>query len=244
MADLVIVESPGKTGKINQLLGAGYVVRGRRQAARWHASDGPRRRRAASARARGYGGRLEGAVGDRGDASADLAQGRLSGTGEHGGLQLAVQPLKAERYERVSRASSEFAVACPAPQSSMRLAPGGLMRQQIYEDEYGLDAWEPSARSRCFVHILNSVDFLHVTGAEPPTEPPTARAYTDAGMPWFEYYAADRKALAGARKLAGLDSVASARLKRGDGILAGNEPIPIPQVIHLGSRSGVREGQF
>ena len=39
----------------------------------------------------------------------------------------------------------------------MGLAPGGLMRQQIYEDEYGLDAWEPSARSRCFVHIINSV---------------------------------------------------------------------------------------
>ena len=76
MADLVIVESPGKTGKINQLLGAGYVVRGRRQAARWHASDGPRRRRAASARARGYAGRLGAAAGDRGDAGADLAQGR------------------------------------------------------------------------------------------------------------------------------------------------------------------------
>ena len=126
----------------------------------------------------------------------------------------------------------------------MGLAPGGLMRQQIYEDEYGLDAWEPSARSRCFVHILNSVDFLRGTGAEPPTEPPTARVYSDAGMPWLEYYAADRQALASARKLAGLDSVASARLKRGDGILAGNEPIGTPHVIHLGSHSGVREGQF
>ena len=172
------------------------------------------------------------------------AEEQLSGTGEHGGLQLAVQPLKAERYERISRAGSPFAVACPDTQRPMGLAPGGLMRQQIYEDEYGLDAWEPSARSRCFVHILNSVDFLRGTGAEPPTEPPTARAYSDAGMPWFEYYAADRQALASARKLAGLDSVASARLKQSAGILAGNEPIGTPHVIHLGSRSGVREGQF
>ena len=31
-----------------------------------------------------------------------MAEEQLSGTGEHGGLQLAVQPLKAERYERIS----------------------------------------------------------------------------------------------------------------------------------------------
>ena len=28
------------------------------------------------------------------------------------------------------------------------------MRQEIYEDKYGFDAWDTSTRSRCFVHIL------------------------------------------------------------------------------------------
>ena len=61
-----------------------------------------------------------------------------------------------------------------APQSEMGLAPGGLMRQEIYEDAYGFDAWDTSTRSRCFVHILNSVQLLDVTGCEPPRKPPTA----------------------------------------------------------------------
>ena len=28
-----------------------------------------------------------------------------------------------------------------------------------------------------------------VTGAEPPTKPPTAKVYADWGLPWFDYYA-------------------------------------------------------
>ena len=41
MADKVIVESPGKTRRINQLLGAGYVVR----ASRGHVRDLPQPKR-------------------------------------------------------------------------------------------------------------------------------------------------------------------------------------------------------
>ena len=44
---------------------------------------------------------------------------------------------------------------------------------------------------------------------------PTAREYTEARLPWFEYYDGDRTALEGAKKLAGLDSVAAKRLKKG-----------------------------
>ena len=44
----------------------------------------------------------------------------------------------------------------------MGLAPGGLMRQEIYEDDYGIKAWDTTVRSRCYVHILNSVQFLSV----------------------------------------------------------------------------------
>ena len=48
-------------------------------------------------------------------------------------------------------------------------------------------------------------------------------AYTEAGLPWFDYYGGDLKALAGAKKLAGLDSVAAKKLKKGEGVLADNE---------------------
>ena len=98
----------------------------------------------------------------------------------------------------------------------MGLAPGGLMRQEVYEDEHGFDAWEHDVRSRCFVHLLNSAQFRAVTGAAPPHEPPAAAEYTAAGLPWFEYYDADRKALEGAKRLARLDSVAVRRVRQGE----------------------------
>ena len=113
------------------------------------------------------------------------------------------------------------------------------MRQEIYEDEYGLEAWETSVRSRCFVHILNSVQFFDVTGAKPPSKPPTAIEYTEAGLPWFDYYGGDLKALEGAQKLAGLDSVAAKKLKKGEGILADNEPV----AAEGGEEAGEGEGE-
>ena len=153
------------------------------------------------------------------------AEEQLTGEAEHGGLQIAAYPMLAARYEkwleeqrkaydrRVYRVGTRPLAACEsAPQ--MGLAPGGLMRQKIYEDPHGFDAWDRSARSRCFVHILNSLQFLQVTGVEPPAKPPTARDYSSdeaCWLPWFEHYGGDLTALDGAKKLAGLDSVAARR---------------------------------
>ena len=109
------------------------------------------------------------------------------------------------------------------------------MRQKIYEDPHGFDAWDRSAGSRCFVHILNSVQFLEVTGVAPPAKPPTARDYTEAGLPWFEHYGGDLTALDGAKKLAGLDSVAARKLKQGEGILADNDPVSPAFVRRVGA---------
>ena len=179
------------------------------------------------------------------------AEEQLTGEAQHGGLQIVAYPMQAARYEAWIRERSErFAVCgampCDAGPAEMGLAPGGLMRQEIYRDEHGLDAWDTSARSRCFVHILNSVQFLQVSGAAPPAKPPTARDYTEAGLPWFEHYGGDLTALDGARKLAGLDSVAAMTLKKGEGVLADNDPVqPAPATV-VGEPGAVRvrEGEF
>lgn len=173
------------------------------------------------------------------------AEEQLTGEAQHGGLQIAVYPMEASRYEETRDEQLVFdeSPILQAPQSEMGLAPGGLMRQEIYEDAYGFDAWDTSTRSRCFVHILNSVQLLDVTGCEPPRKPPTAREYTDAGLPWFDYYASDLSALAGAKKLAGLDSVAAKKLKKGEGLLPDNDPVHPTSVKKLGGVR-VREGQF
>jgi hypothetical protein len=66
----------------------------------------------------------------------------------------------------------------------------------------------------------------------------------NAGLPWFEYYARDKQALAGAAKLAGLDSVAAKQIKQGRGVLGGNAPVAPHRVVPLGDPQSVREGEF
>ena len=172
---------------------------------------------------------------------------QLTGEAEHGGLQIAVYPMKRAKYEEMQREKftrlDEIPMICDEPRLQMGLAPGGLMRQEIYEDEYGIDAWDTSIGSRCFVHIVNSVQLVHLTGCQPPGKPQTAQDYTAGGLPWFDYYGGDLKALEGAKKLAQLDSVASVKLKKGEGFLPDNDPVT-PAVVKRLNRSMVREGVF
>ena len=175
------------------------------------------------------------------------AEEQLTGEAEHGGLQIAVYPMQASIYEALQNERTYLADDLPTTglplQLNMGLAPGGLMRQEIYEDEYGFDAWDRSIRSRCFVHILNSVQLVHLTGCQPPSKPRTAQDYTAAGLPWFDYYAGDLAALEGAKKLTGLDSVAVTQLKTGKGFLKDNDPVT-PAVVKRLSKLMVREGTF
>ncbi|MDE0044061.1 MAG: hypothetical protein OXT74_18605, partial [Candidatus Poribacteria bacterium] len=175
------------------------------------------------------------------------AEEQLTGEAEHGGLQIAVYPMKRSTYEarllnvlanRMERVRTEICMV-----SEMGLAPGGLMRQEIYEDEHGVDAWDTSIGSRCFVHIVNSVQLVHLTGCQPPGKPQTAQDYTAAGLPWFDYYGGDLKALEGAKELAGVDSVAAVKLKKGEGFLPDNDLVT-PVVVKKLNQSMVREGVF
>ena len=175
------------------------------------------------------------------------AEEQLTGEAEHGGLQIAVYPMQASVYEaRQNERMYLLSDAPPMQEASppeMGLAPGGLMRQEIYEDTYGFDAWETSIQSRCFVHIVNSVQLVHLTGCKPPGKPRTAQDYAAAGLPWFDYYGKDLSALEGAKKLAGLDSVAVAKLKKGKGFLQDNDPVT-PAVVKKLNKWMVREGIF
>lgn len=176
------------------------------------------------------------------------AEEQLTGTAEHGGLQIIVYPMKVAKYRELRSRVGDVTHAAVAPPAmmyvaEMGLAPGGLMRQEIYRDHYGFDAWDASVRSRCFVHILNSLQYAAVCGVEPPHEAPTAAEYTAAGLPWFEYYGGDLEALEGAKALANLDSVAAKKWKEGEPGLEGNEPVRPKRVRKIGRRL-VSEGEF
>ncbi len=82
----------------------------------------------------------------------------------------------------------------------MGLTPGGRMRQEIYEDPFDLDDWDMENKSRCFVHIANSLIWRAITGEVPPTVPFTAKEYTKYGLPWFDYYSDNSTAIKGAEK--------------------------------------------
>ena len=96
--------------------------------------------------------------------------------------------------------------ASAEPMRSMGLGGGGRMRQEIYADPYGVDAWDQSAGSRCFVHLVDAAQWAEISGGPAPTEPPSQRDYERRGLPWFDYYAPEKGAVSGSKLLAGLKS--------------------------------------
>jgi hypothetical protein len=173
------------------------------------------------------------------------AEEQLTGDGEHGGVQIIVHPMKAARYEellkvRAASCEKEVYLCTEWLRVGMGLAPGGRMRQEIYSDPYGLDAWDQRHFSRCFLTIANSTAWVAISGERPPSEPPTAKQYTEAGLPWFEYYGADAKALQGAEKLKHLKSVTAKGEEKGAKPLPENDPVEIDRLIPLRKRASDR----
>jgi len=185
------------------------------------------------------------------------AEEQLTGRAEYGGLQIVVYPMKSEVFERrfpegerswdFDLSLSPRAAACAPASRVMGLAPGGRMKQEIYSDSFGIDDWDLNHKSRCFVHIANSLVWREITGRHPPTTPPTAREYSKAGLPWFDYYDDKAQALDGAKELAGLKSVARLGREKGEVPLPNNESVTAETVIKLRAhlrKDEVREGAF
>ena len=121
------------------------------------------------------------------------------------------------------------------------------MRQEIFEDPHGLEAFDLQHSSRCFLHLANALVWRAVTGEQPPTVPLTGKEYSNAGIPWFEYYGSDRQTLEGSSMLAKLKSVLRLGTEKGDVSLPENDPVPVEKVITLGQKleaGQVREGKF
>jgi hypothetical protein len=179
------------------------------------------------------------------------AEEQITRDAEHGGLQIAVYPMKADVFERrfPERNYVESCLMESAPCLSagkvrgvdMGLAPGGLMRQEIYKDTFDLDDWDLGNSSRCFVHIANSLVWRAITGQNPPTTPATAKEYTKAGLPWFDFYNDSAQALAGSTILGKLQSVFTMGKKKGEVPLPENDSVHVANVVKL--RSGLKKGQ-
>ena len=121
------------------------------------------------------------------------------------------------------------------------------MKQEIYEDPYRVVDWDLGHRSRCFVHVANSAAWTAITGELPPTAPPTAGQYNKCGLPWFDYYDADLKALEGAEGLQALKSIARMSAEKAETVLTDNAPLETKHIVTVKrdrSKNLVREGRF
>ena len=177
------------------------------------------------------------------------AEEQITGKAEYGGLQIMAFPMRREVFEKRfpkhprGRQSTLVCSVCATDQG-MGLAPGGRMKQEIYDDPYKLSDWDRDRSSRCFVHIANSLVWRQITGDNPPTVPPTAEEYNRAGLPWFLWYDDKNAALEGSKKLAGMKSITTLGKEKGQVPLPENQSVSTNRVINLRrglSRHQVRE---
>jgi hypothetical protein len=136
-------------------------------------------------------------------------EAQLTGAERFGGIQLeafAPEPGRLRGF-RGTRCGSPGAPA-RSRGAAMGLAAGGKMKQKIYPDPHGLDVWDRAARSRVFVHIVNSELWREITSEAAPATPVRAESYIQAGLPWFELYDEHAATLSPTSALAGVKSIA------------------------------------
>ncbi|MCU0307125.1 MAG: hypothetical protein MUE51_05020 [Thermoleophilia bacterium] len=186
------------------------------------------------------------------------AEGQLTGEETFGGLQLMVVPPKAGRFaapapvlRRLEGAGAPDAIMAPmaaAPAAApagaaMGLGAGGRMRQKVYPDPHGLDAWDQDHPARVFVHIVNSAMFREITGRAAPESPVSAREYARAGLPWFDLYDEHMGDVPASDALAGLRSVKEMDAEHGFAAQQDDAPVDAPGVAAPGA-GAVRDGEW
>jgi len=142
---------------------------------------------------------------------------QINAASDVGGIQLEFIPMKKEYFEKLKLESQiegfhEFhdmrMMACSKMSiDEMGIGAGGSMRQEIYEDEYGIEAWDLDNTERCFITLANAEQWLSITGEEPPMSSISSEEYTDAGLPWFDYFDDDKKSIEGAEALDDIKSI-------------------------------------
>jgi hypothetical protein len=115
----------------------------------------------------------------------------LAGAETRGGIKLTVFEPKPGRFPDSpppERNDGPVRLSGLGRGDRLGLGAGGVIRQKIYPDPYGLDTWDPNNFGEVIVHLVNSARFHEITGIAPPDTPVDAKAYTDHGLPWLALY--------------------------------------------------------
>ncbi|GKT08824.1 hypothetical protein [Desulforhabdus sp. TSK] len=167
----------------------------------------------------------------------------MTGLETFGGVQILVFEPKPGRFPDAPPLKREGgAVPSAMPKlggsPSMGLGAGGVMKQKIYPDPYGIDVWDEGNYGRISVHILNSAQFTEITGFNPPATPIDAQTYTRYGLPWFGLYDESRGDLPPSEMLARVKTISARDAERGVAT-QGDASFQVPegQVRKLGKKN-------
>jgi hypothetical protein len=142
----------------------------------------------------------------------------ISGSEKFGGIQITVfEPVPGRFPDEPPPKTGTHPMSAPRQLAqSMGLGAGGVMRQKIYPDPYGIDAWDQDNYGSVGVHIVNSLQFRELTGQEPPPTPIDAKLYTEHGLPWFELYDETQGDLAPSGRLSTAKTISARDQERGE----------------------------
>jgi hypothetical protein len=193
------------------------------------------------------------------------AEGQLTGQERFGGLQLVAYDPKPGRFVEPSPRREALdlmmasAVDAAAPAAGMQralrlgsksaemgLGAGGRMKQQVYPDPHGVETWDTSNTGRVYVHLVNSTLYRTITGREPPPTPVDARAYSNAGYPWFDLYDEHLGDVPGSDILKGVKSIKDKDADHGFVDQQDDAPVEVQKVITYGTSDPhrVRDGSW
>jgi hypothetical protein len=71
----------------------------------------------------------------------------------------------------------------------MGLSGGGRVKQEIYADKFGIDAWDERHAKTIEVKIVEASRWIGLTGREAPPVPEAAARYAERQGVWFDYTA-------------------------------------------------------
>jgi hypothetical protein len=167
----------------------------------------------------------------------------IKGEETFGGIQITVFEPKPGRFPDHPPVPTRD----PAPLSRLQesefrmgLGAGGSIRQKIYRDPYGVEAWEPQPQARICVHIVNSSQFEHITGSKPPPTPIDAKLYGESGLPWFDLYDETLEAVAPPSTLATARTVAERDAELGNTRSEESFEVPDSRILKLHGEGGAQ----
>ncbi len=164
----------------------------------------------------------------------DTIEEQLTGTDKWGGLQLQVFEPRPGRFpdEPPARGPVVFESLAEA-EADMGIGAGGRMEQKIYPDSYGIETWDQQSCSAVFIHIVNSKQYLAITGREPPSTPVSAQLYTNMRLPWFQLYDEDRADVPASERLKTVKALKERESERGIEDDSGSLEVDPDQIIRL-----------